>query len=297
MRDVVFDTSALAAMADDASLARRARTMVEGRRVVIPIVALCERLDGKESKYAHAAAMQAAGLAAAAGDSAIAFPARELVRREVWRLGGVRRAAAMSGSELDWWRSLLRVANDASAFEREWRGVLPRIRLILAKEKGLAVDTAAREGFASRVEPGEGPRSLVNLMAAFRELSLGSGPNAAEPVEGHFLAVFVPQPRDRERVRARPARHPATTLLSAYATLIALGASLVDHARGFGRWGGVLKGPERGSWTDARIATTAAYGTLVSNDGGQRARVSFIAREFGLAAQVHSLSEWAVSRE
>lgn len=272
-RDVVLDTNVVTALIQDGTCRAEfyAHAEKRGLRVVIPVVVFSEYITRREAVRAEQAVRELAPLFTEhpthVGDDLGAI----LFAEENERLD------ATPTLLLD---GVFEVLAHTTASDEEYAPLLLKLDNYLEKDGWLDRDRKARDVFAVRFRDATAA-DLERALEPFRERALRQ----------YFFQVATRHRTHRRAVRANPSRYPAMVMIGSMAYLIAMGVCFAKI--GFGQYQGMLSGPQKGDWVDARIAASAAYAAwLLTNDKRMTARVRHVTEAFGFGPRVGTLDEF-----
>lgn len=273
--EVAFDTSALGEMtsATIPMVVRRA----SDSGIILPYPVIAELADGSDEDGAIGRLKVIRELRARAGSKVIVSGDLDpIIEREI--RGPHIQGTPRSVRDADAIRSLLCSPRLDLDGVRRVRADIPGY---LQKDVALHKDRAARTTIGIALpEIGSDQARAVLRDFPLNCMTLNN-PTFATLVRRYGLQLRL--------FRRMPHRFATAGMYAAYTYLIMIGAS-------FAEWNPaplVLRGPRSGSWVDARIAACAVRARVfVTNDSEQRAKVDFIAREFGIGVRACSLEEW-----
>ena len=284
MTDVAVDNSTLSELVDhDLRDAVVRRVIADDLRLVIPVVTLSECLTQANLDRAEERARMLSMLARELRENFVLGIDWHELRRLEWKNRLPSRTPALPAGVS---RGIIAHLS-AADFKARHVAWLPGLRTYIAKEHTLALDRSGRDELPALL-PGAGPADLRNLLEPLRDIFLGS--------PSHFFGLVTQSARHRRRVRDNPRTFRATITLGAYLYLNATGAAFATIGYGSYHW--LLRGPQPGSWVDARTAASAAYAdVLLSEDGNMRAKAEFISQAFCFPVRASRLQDWLATDE
>jgi len=244
-------------------------------RLVIPIVTIAEALDGPENGARTRAQTLELILRRLERKTIIGLDERRLIEREA-KLGHISRTPSIPSKEfVDVRNRIVAYANHSSD------EAFPGLASYLMKDISYKLDRRARDDCLLKFPDANGKMintPLDNQLVELIELT-------------PWFRTFIPRKRVVKVAKSCPKCFPATWILLSYLTLNALGSTF--SKTGFGRYGHVLRGPQRGAWVDARTASAGAYSRIfLSDDQNQREKLNFISTRFGQKIKAMSWEEW-----